>query len=179
MTTTTAPRLDAPADVVHALWAYHHWANRRLFDVTTALGDAVASRPLGAQFSYPTILGMFAHIYGADSFWLSVWKGQSLGALPGGDIGSLSDLRGLWDELEAEQRRYLATLTPDDLVRVIEGKNTRGQAFRRPLGMMLMHVPNHATHHRSEIATMLTVASGSPPDTGINSYCIEVLDPAL
>ena len=39
-----------------------------------------------------------------------------------------------------------------------------------------MHVPNHATHHRSEIATMLTMASGSPPDTGINSYCIEVMD---
>jgi len=179
MTTTAAPRLDAPADVVHALWAYHHWANRRLFEVTAALGEAVASRPLGAQFSYPTILRMFAHVYGADAFWLSVWKGQSLDALPGGDITALTDLRGRWDELEAAQRRYLATLTPDDLVRVIEGKNTRGQAFRRPLGMMLMHVPNHATHHRSEIATMLTMASGSPPDTGINSYCIEVMDPAL
>jgi len=174
MTTIAAPRLDAPADVVHALWAYHHWANRRLFDVTAALGDAVASRPLGAQFSYPTILRMFAHIYGADAFWLSVWKGQSLGALPGGDVTALTELRGRWDDLEAEQRRYLATLTPDDLVRVIEGKNTRGQAFRRPLGMMLMHVPNHATHHRSEIATMLTMVSGSPPDTGLGTYLRDV-----
>ena len=28
----------------------------------------------------------------------------------------------------------------------------------------------HATHHRSEIATMITLISGSPPDTGINTY---------
>ena len=28
----------------------------------------------------------------------------------------------------------------------------------------------HATHHRSEIATMLTILSGSPPDTGINTW---------
>ena len=44
------------------------------------------------------------------------------------------------------------------------------RAWPRPLGMMLLHVPNHATHHRSEIATMLTMVSGSPPDTGITSY---------
>jgi uncharacterized damage-inducible protein DinB len=38
------------------------------------------------------------------------------------------------------------------------------------LGPLLQHVVNHATHHRSEVATMLTIVSGSPPDTGINTY---------
>jgi uncharacterized damage-inducible protein DinB len=33
-------------------------------------------------------------------------------------------------------------------------------------------VANHATHHRSEIATMVTMLSGSPPDTGVNSWVI-------
>jgi len=36
--------------------------------------------------------------------------------------------------------------------------------------LMLLHVPNHATHHRSEIATMLTIAGGAPPDTGIHTF---------
>jgi uncharacterized damage-inducible protein DinB len=35
---------------------------------------------------------------------------------------------------------------------------------------LLQHVANHATHHRSEVATMLTMLSGSPPDTGIATY---------
>ena len=33
-------------------------------------------------------------------------------------------------------------------------------------------VHNHATHHRSEAATMITLISGSPPDTGMNSYLL-------
>jgi uncharacterized damage-inducible protein DinB len=166
-------------ELLRDLWAYHHWANRRLFDVTAALGDDVASRELGTQFSFPTLRGTFAHVYGADACWLSVWKCETLGARPGSDIATLGDLRRRWDDLEAEQRRFLAAVGPTDLGRVIEGKNTRGEPFRRPFGMLLLHVPHHATHHRSEIATMLTMASGSPPDTGINTYCAQVLMPPL
>jgi uncharacterized damage-inducible protein DinB len=79
-------------------------------------------------------------------------------------------VRAKWDALEAEQRRFVDGLGEADLARVVEYKNTRGQAFRAPLGVLLQHVANHATHHRSEIATMLTIASGSPPDTGINTW---------
>ena len=38
------------------------------------------------------------------------------------------------------------------------------------LGSLLQHAVNHATHHRSEAATMMTLISGSPPDTGIATY---------
>ena len=39
-----------------------------------------------------------------------------------------------------------------------------------PLGGLLQHVVNHATHHRSEIATMITMLSGSPPGTDLVVY---------
>jgi uncharacterized damage-inducible protein DinB len=48
--------------------------------------------------------------------------------------------------------------------------NNQGVASAVALGPLLQHVVNHATHHRSEVATMLTMASGSPPDTGIATY---------
>jgi uncharacterized damage-inducible protein DinB len=35
---------------------------------------------------------------------------------------------------------------------------------------MLQHVVNHATHHRSEIATMLTMTKGSPPGTDMTIF---------
>ena len=38
------------------------------------------------------------------------------------------------------------------------------------LGLLLHHVPDHGTHHRSEIATMLTMVSGSPPGTGLARF---------
>jgi uncharacterized damage-inducible protein DinB len=36
-----------------------------------------------------------------------------------------------------------------------------------PLGILLTHVVAHGNHHRSEIATMLTMVSAPPPDTGV------------
>jgi len=157
-------------ELIRELWGYHHWANHRLFDVTAALGEEVAGRELGAHFSFPTLRRMFAHIYGADWLWFRRWNGQSPPALPGAEIAMLADLRHRWDELEAEQRRFIGALTEADLGRFFEFKNAEGVVARRPLGLLVLHVPNHATHHRSEIATMLTMVSGSPPDTGIHSY---------
>jgi uncharacterized damage-inducible protein DinB len=81
-------------------------------------------------------------------------------------------LRTAWDAFEAEQRAYLDALSEADLGRVLEYKNQAGVPQRSPMWRLLQHVPNHATHHRSEINTMLTLISGSPPDTGINSYIL-------
>ena len=63
-------------------------------------------------------------------------------------------------------------LSDADPARVVEFKNTEGKAYSAPLGQLLQHVANHATHHRSEIATMVTMLSGSPPDTGINTWIL-------
>ena len=56
-------------------------------------------------------------------------------------------------------------LSESDLVRAVDYKNSQGRAFRAPLSVLLQHVANHATHHRSEIATMVTMVSASPPST--------------
>ena len=61
-------------ELIRGLYDYHRWANRRLFEVATDLGDAV-TRDMGKHWSVPTVKGMFAHIYGSDSIWLRRWKG--------------------------------------------------------------------------------------------------------
>jgi uncharacterized damage-inducible protein DinB len=156
--------------LIRELYDYHRWANHRLFDVATGLGDAV-TRDMGTHWSVSTVKGMFAHLYGADSVWLSRWKGGSPARLPGdADFPTLADLRAAWDALEAEQRAFVEGLADADLARPVTYKNTAGEQFRVALGPLLQHVVNHATHHRSEIATMITLISGSPPDTGINTY---------
>ncbi len=154
---------------------YHHWANRRLFGLAVDLGDGV-TRDMGKHWSFPTLKGMFAHIYGADNVWLTRWKGSSPGRLLGdADFATVAGLRTRWDALEAEQRSFLAGLGEADLTRPVDYKNTEGKAFRVALGPLLHHVVNHATHHRSEAATMITMISGSPPDTGINTYRVAVV----
>jgi uncharacterized damage-inducible protein DinB len=149
------------------LYAYHRWANRRLFDVAAALGEETCGRDAGKQFSLPTLLRMLAHIYGADWTWLMRWKGQPTGALPGADIVSMAALRKDWDTLITEQQTFVEALKPVDLGREIHYKDTAGNAYHTPLGILLTHVAAHGNHHRSELATMLTMLSASPPDTGV------------
>ena len=159
-------------DLIRGLYDYHRWANRRLFDVALALGEDLASRDVGKQFSYTTIRRMFGHLYGADRIWLTRWTGGSMTAVPGGEFAPLASIRAPWDDLERDQQAYIERLSPADLERVIQYSNAEGKQFRAPLGPLLQHVANHATHHRSEIATMLTMANGSPPDTGLATYLL-------
>jgi uncharacterized damage-inducible protein DinB len=159
-------------EMVRGLYDYHHWANRRLFDHAAGLGEEVAVRDVGKHFSYPTLLRMFGHLYGADWVWLTRWKGTSPTTLPGAEFTTLAEVRRRWDALESEQASFISGLTTAELARTVEYRNTEGKAFRMTLWPLLQHVANHATHHRSEIATMITMLSGSPPDTGINSYVL-------
>jgi len=158
--------------MVRDLYDYHRWANGKLYDFAAALGEATCAREVGTQFSYPRVTRMFAHLYGADWVWLSRWKGTSPTAVPGDELTTMAVVRERWDALEAEQKAFVEGLRDADLAGVIEYKNTEGKAFRASLGQLLAHVANHATHHRSEIATMVTMLSGSPPDTGINTWIL-------
>ncbi len=162
-------------DLIRGLYDYHRWANRRLFEVAAGLGDAV-TRDMGKHWSAPTVKGTFAHIYGADFIWLERWRGNSPSRIPGdADFPTLADLRARWDALEAEQRAFVDGLDEADLARPVSYRNTQGVQQSVALGPLLQHVVNHATHHRSEIATMITLVSGSPPDTGISTYRTMVL----
>jgi len=83
-------------ELIRGLYDYHRWANRRLFEVATNLGDSV-TRDMGKALECPTVKGMFAHIYGADSMWLQRWKGGAPARLPGdADFATLVDLRAKW-----------------------------------------------------------------------------------
>jgi uncharacterized damage-inducible protein DinB len=156
--------------MIRGLYDYHRWANRRLFEVAATLGADV-DREVGKQFSAPTVKGMLAHIYGADWIWLSRWKGTSPTRIPDGtDFATLDDLRRRWDELEREQQAFVDSLGDADLERVLDFRDTAGRPGRLALGGLLQHVANHATHHRSEVATMLTMLRGSPPPTDLVVY---------
>ena len=155
--------------LIRELYDYHRWANRRLFDVALGLGDAV-TKDMGKHWSVPTVKGMFTHLCAADEIWLARWTGTPPGRLPtDADFPTMADLRARWDRMEAEQRAFVDGLDEAALARPVTYKNASGE-LSAPLGPLLQHVVNHATHHRSELATMITLISGSPPDTGMATY---------
>ncbi len=158
-------------EMVKALYEYDRWANRRLFEAVVSLPTGTADREVGSQFSFPTLKGMLAHILGAEVNWLARWKGHSPSSiLRAKDVPDLDALRARWNELEAELSAFIDGLSEADLARVIHYKTTEGQPRSLPLWPLLQHVANHSTHHRSELATMLTMLGVAPPPTDLVIY---------
>ena len=157
--------------LIRELYEYHWWANRRLFKAAAELGEKPTIREMGPQFSEPTVKALFVHVYGFDVVWLARWRGSAQNRLPRDtDFSSMAELRMSWDALQTVQRNFIDTLTTPDLGRVVAYESTEGQSFRLALWPLLQHVANHATHHRSEIATMMTMLNGSPPPTDLVLY---------
>ena len=154
---------------IRTLYDHHWWANRTLLDTTARLGEAKAAQSIGPQFSEPSLKRMFFHIFGVDGLWLARWRGVSPMTAPK-EAELAPTLGERWVALEREQKTFLDGLRETDVDRVINYRLLSGKAYRQPLGLLLHHVPDHGTHHRSEIATMLTMVSGSPPGTGLARF---------
>ena len=154
---------------VRTLYDRHWWANHTLLDVTAKLGEARAAQAVGQQFSEPSLKRLFFHIFGVDGLWLARWQGVSPTSIPD-EPASLAELGERWVVLEGEQKAFLDGLREADVERLIDYRLLSGKAYRQPLGLLLHHVLDHGTHHRSEIATMLTMVSGSPPGTGLARF---------
>jgi uncharacterized damage-inducible protein DinB len=99
----------------------------------------------------------------AQAIWFARWAGAPPQGLPHIDDGAdLPTLRQAFAALHAAQREYLEGLPPESVDESCSYVDTRGQAQSRPLWESLLHVVNHGTHHRAEIALVLT-SFGKPP----------------
>jgi uncharacterized damage-inducible protein DinB len=158
---------------IRTLYERHWWANRLLAETAEALGESVVAREIGRQFSAPSLKGLLYHIYEVDRLWLSRWNGISPTSVPAetDEAPTLAALRDRWVTLEKEQASFLNGLRENDLTRVVEYRLISGKDYRVALELLLYHVVDHGTHHRSEVATMLTMVSGSPPGTGLALFC--------
>lgn len=148
---------------IRTLFAYNYWANRRLL----AKADDCSPEQLTDKFDYAwdSILRTMAHVLGAEWAWRQRIGGISPAKLLDKDqFTTLAVLRSRWDEEEAAMRAYLDALSDADLEQVIEYKDTRGVEMSRTLWEILVHVVNHGTQHRAEVALYLTNLGHSPGD---------------
>ncbi len=146
-------------DQIRALYKYNEWANGHVLDAASQLTREELARELGASFG--SVQGNLIHTLGAQNLWLSRWANSSPAGPPGPAAG-LETLRQAYDESHRGLRAFVWSLTEDGLDRVFDYVDTEGNAQRAPLGITMLHVVNHGTHHRAETALLLT-ALGKPP----------------
>lgn len=159
------------ADALRALYAYNHWATERVLDTADRLTPEQLDAPGTAGRG--SIRETLLHQVHTQRGWLGWWNG-SMTALEGYSLPidpskypDLAAVRAFWEQVEAETQRFLDGLTDAEAAREYAAEELH---FRMQLFKMMLHVANHGTQHRSEVAAMLTAAGHSPGDLDAVGY---------
>lgn len=104
---------------------------------------------------------LFSHLLRAQDIWYGRVAGTDHAAL---DLWATDSLQDCAERLEASTRRWAALLDDRDDAPVAY-TNSSGTAFETPLQDIFLHVVNHGTHHRAQIALLLREADIAPPAT--------------
>jgi len=162
-----------PADILD-LFRYNAWANERITSSVIRLPLESITQDLGGSF--PTVRDTFAHIVSAEWIWLQRWRGINLTSAP--EWVKSADLSLLVEqhrEVEAKRSAYLMGLTESDLGSTCSFTLLSGKASSYTLRDLLVHVANHSTYHRGQIAAMLRRLGAPALSTDFLIYRSEVL----
>lgn len=155
------------------LYGYHTWAQERIAAALLALPPEADLQDLGGSF--PTARATFAHLVGAEWLWLERWRGVHPSSVP--DWVAMDDPPALlrrWRGIDAARGAFLARLTEADLGAPCAFNLLNGKAATHALADLLLHVANHATYHRGQLAAMLRRLGSPAPATDFLVYRAEV-----
>ncbi|HET9440126.1 MAG TPA: DinB family protein [Longimicrobiales bacterium] len=146
------------------LVGYHHWATSRLLGALSALPADALDRPVGGSFG--TLRGLLQHILGTEEVWLERLRGHSPSALPDlTSFNAVSDFQAAWGAVQTEQHIFISGLGSEQFEAPISYINFRGEAWAYPLDAVLLHLVNHGTYHRGQLAHVLRQLGQTAPAT--------------
>ncbi len=110
----------------------------------------------------------------ANRRYFAVAEGLTDEHLNQNDYPTLAAVREHWDKVGAEVRAFLEAQTNESLQGVITYNNLSGETFRVPLWQMFMHMTNHETHHRGELAGMFALMNVPHPEEEMIQYFLNL-----
>jgi uncharacterized damage-inducible protein DinB len=140
--------------------------------VLAALSQAPPDRvghDLGSSFK--SILGTLNHVYLAEWVWLRRVQGQPGARIA--DIESPADLGALgqaWPALHQMWIDWSRALSSEDWQKPLLNRNPQGVEFKLPHWQIVLHLVNHGSYHRGQVATMLRQSGIVPPGTDLVTF---------
>jgi uncharacterized damage-inducible protein DinB len=148
------------ADVLRTHIAYSGWATGRLLESLAELTPE--ERIFDFQTADRSPLGTMVHIYRAELLWLARFHQHPQPDLPSADM-PLAQLQVDSAALQLRMEQWAATLTDASVQEDLSYRNMRGDPFTQPIWQLVLHVVNHATHHRGQVAGFLRSLGHKPP----------------
>lgn len=149
---------------VTKLFNYNRWANAKVLESASTLTEEELMRKLGGSF--PSVLGTLGHLHAAEWVWLERLKGVSPPGLPlAREAPTLSVLKEKWSAVEAGQKAFVESLTDARMDEKVSYRNVKGEPWTYGLSELLVHIVNHSTYHRGQVATMFRQLGKKPAAT--------------
>jgi uncharacterized damage-inducible protein DinB len=155
------------ADTLRDHLEYSAWATNRLLDAVASLSHDELTRDFGT--SDRTLLGTLAHVFGADRVWLLRVTGRPQHGLSDADR-EWPTIQREWPAVYDGWREWARTLTDEGLLKVLDYTDLRGNPWSQPLWQIVLHMVNHATHHRGQISGFLRSLGHTPPALDLIVY---------
>ncbi|HVD46514.1 MAG TPA: DinB family protein [Candidatus Limnocylindria bacterium] len=148
------------ADTLLAFIRFHAWANDRILTMAAGMSNDLF-RATG-KFDHDSAFHTLRHLVDVDWSWREFCFGNHVGETYVWDHGFVLDdlpaIHAFCLEEDMRLRNYVESL--DDTA--LSESLAIGADFAVPRWLILAHVVNHGTQHRSEVARYLTECGHSP-----------------
>lgn len=150
---------------IQTLYRYSYWATARILRAAAGVPpEQFATAALGTCQMRDTL----AHMVAAEHGWRLRWQGTSPRSLPGPqEFPTLESIQAFAAKEQRLMLEFIGQLSDERLQQPFEYTTTRGVPCRDILWQSMLHVVNHGTQHRSELALLLTELGCSPGDLDI------------
>lgn len=146
---------------IHLHLDYTGWASQRLLDTAAQLTSEELTRDF--QTADKSILDTLVHIFAADRLWLQRVQGTPQNTFIRPEDRQLATLRKEWPDLHRRWKEWAGSLTDESVLARISYSDLKGNPWEQPLWQILLHVVNHGTHHRGQVAGFLRSMGHTPP----------------
>ncbi|MGR8921557.1 MAG: DinB family protein [Gammaproteobacteria bacterium] len=156
---------------------YHVWACEILYGALLPVSDEQYRADCGLFFR--SIHGTLNHLLLSDKLWFGRFSGEPFAAA-GLDEELEPDRAALEDALyeqAARWRGWIEAQTDAALAGDMCYRNLAGVEYVNPTALTLMHVFNHATHHRGQVSAAITGFGHAAPAMDLIWYIRDAGEP--
>ncbi len=145
------------------------WADDTTFAALSQAPPDQVAQDRGSSFK--SLFHTLTHVYLAELVWFKRVQGQHEAKLA--DLESPADLNALgqaWPTLHQGWIDWSRSLSGDDWSKPLILRSSQGAEFALPNWQLVMHLVNHGSYHRGQVATMLRQAGIKPPGTDVITF---------
>jgi uncharacterized damage-inducible protein DinB len=140
------------------LLKYNDWATREAAEPINKFGK-----------KDERIIGLLSHIVSAQKVWLNRTLQRDVHSDPW-QKHTVEECISHSTSRTSEWINLLESMSEKDLDKRIEYANSKGEIYNNTIKDIVLHLINHSTYHRAQIATLVRQAGGEPARTDYIVY---------